>query len=166
MSAKKGDATYSNSITGTAKDSTTAVRDISQTGLNPDPDADNNPGNNNLPTVITIKGQTAITDTTNRGRIPQAFSPNGDGKNDLFIIKGINGVDDVEAEIFIYNRWGQLVYQNTDFAKVEGWNGEANNGIVLGGKGVGVPDGTYFICVKAAGFWGNKPQINFITIAR
>ncbi len=166
LSSKKGDATYSNSITGTAKDSTTNVRDISQAGLNPDPDADNNPGNNNQPTVITIKGQTAITDTTNRGIIPQAFSPNSDGRNDLFVIKGINGVDDVEAEIFIYNRWGQLVYQNTDFAKVEGWNGEANNGIVLGGKGVGVPDGTYFICVKAVGFWGNQPKIQYITIAR
>ncbi len=166
LSEKKGDATYSNSITGTAKDSTTNVRDISQAGLNPDPDADNNPGNNNQPTVITIKGQTAITDTTNRGIIPQAFSPNSDGKNDLFVIKGINGVNDVEAEIFIYNRWGQLVYQNTDFAKVEGWNGEANNGIVLGNKGVGVPDGTYFICVKAAGFWGNQPKIQYITIAR
>ena len=166
LSTKEGDATYSNSITGTAKDSTTNVRDISQAGLNPDPDADNNPGNNNQPTVITIKGQTAITDTTNRGIIPQAFSPNSDGRNDLFVIKGINGVDDVEAEIFIYNRWGQLVYQNTDFAKVEGWNGEANNGIVLGGKGVGVPDGTYFICVKAVGFWGNQPKIQYITIAR
>ncbi len=166
LSAKQGDATYSNSITGTAKDSTNNVRDISQTGLNPDPDADNNPGNNNQPTVITIKGQTAITDTTNRGKIPQAFSPNGDGKNDLFIIKGINGVENVAAEIYIYNRWGQLVYQNTDFAKVEGWNGEANSGIVLGGKGVGVPDGTYFICVKAAGFWSNEPQIKYITIAR
>ncbi len=166
LSAKKGDATYSNSITGTAKDGINTVRDISQSGLNPDPDADNNPGNNNQPTVITIKGQTAITDTTNRGKIPQAFSPNGDGTNDLFIIQGINGRDDVKAEIYIYNRWGQLVYQNTDFGKVDGWDGTANNGIVIGNKGAGVPDGTYFICVKAAGFWENKPQVNFITIAR
>ncbi len=166
LSTKAGDVTFSNSIAGTANDSTTAVKDFSQSGLNPDPDADNNPGNNNQPTLVTIKGQTAITDTTNRGIIPQAFSPNDDGKNDLFIIKGINGVENVAAEIFIYNRWGQLVYQNTDFAKAEGWNGEANNGILLGSKGVGVPDGTYFIHVKAAGFWENKPQIKFITIAR
>lgn len=165
LSTKKGDATYSNSITGTAKDSTTSVKDISQTGINPDPDADNNPGNNNQPTLITIKGQSAITDTTKHIKIPQAFSPNGDGKNDLFVIKGINDTD-VKAEIFIYNRWGQLVYQNSDFGKVAGWDGEANNGIILGSKGGGVPDGTYFIFVKAVGFWENKPQINFITIAR
>lgn len=165
LSAKKGDATYSNSITGTAKDSTTTVRDISQAGIIPDPDADNNPGNNNQLTLITIKGQSAITDTTRRGIIPQAFSPNGDGKNDLFVIKGINDTD-AKAEIFIYNRWGQLVYKNSDFGKVSGWDGEANNGIILGSKGVGVPDGTYFIYLNAVGFWDSKPQINFITIAR
>jgi gliding motility-associated-like protein len=165
LSTKKGDATYSNSITGSAKDSTTAVKDISQAGIIPDPDADNNPGNNNQPTLITIKGQSAITDTTRRGIIPQAFSPNGDGKNDLFVIKGINDTD-AKAEILIYNRWGQLVYQNSDFGKVSGWDGEANNGIILGSKGVGVPDGTYFIYVNAVGFWDSKPHINFITIAR
>lgn len=165
LSAKKGDATYSNSITGTAKDSTTSVKDISQTGINPDPDADNNPGNNNQPTLITIKGQSAITDTTKRGEIPEAFSPNGDGKNDFFVIKGINDTD-AKAEILIYNRWGQLVYQNSDFGKVSGWDGEANNGIILKSKGLGVPDGTYFIHVNAVGFWNNKPQIKFITIAR
>jgi gliding motility-associated-like protein/uncharacterized repeat protein (TIGR01451 family) len=166
LSTKNGDAMYANSITGVAKDSTTDVKDISQAGLSSDPDGDKNPGNNNEATVITIKGKTAVTDTTNRGVIPQAFSPNGDNKNDVFAIKGINGKEDVAAEIYIYNRWGQLVYQNADFAKVEGWNGEANNGVMIGSKGVGVPDGTYFICVKAAGFWENKPLIKYITIAR
>lgn len=139
------------------------MKDVSQSGINPDPDADNNPGNNNQQTLITIKSQSAITDATNRAKIPQAFSPNGDGKIDLFVIKGIND-SDTNAEIFIYNRWGQLVYQNSDFDKVFGWNCEANNGIILEGKGVGVPDGTYFIYVKAVGFWYNKPQINFITL--
>lgn len=165
LSTKKGDATYSNFITGTAKDSTTTVKDISQSGFNPDPDADNNPANNNQPTLIRIKGQTVFSDTTTIVKIPQGFSPNGDGKNDLFVIKGINDTD-AKAEIFIYNRWGLLVYKNSDFGKVSGWDGEANNGIMIGGKGVSVPDGSYYIYVKAVGFWDNKPQINFITIAR
>ena len=166
LSSKKGDATYSNSVTGSANDGTSDLKDISQSGLNPDPDGDNNPGNNNQPTDITIKGETAISDTTNRGVIPQAFSPNGDGKNDLFIIKGINGNANAKAEISIYNRWGQLIYQNSDFGQVEGWNGESNTGIIIGGKGAGVPDGTYFIHVQADGFWENKPQIKYITIVR
>jgi gliding motility-associated-like protein len=165
LSTKKVDATYSNFITGTAKDSTTTVKDISQSGFNPDPDADNNPANNNQPTLIRIKGQTVFSDTTTIVKIPQGFSPNGDGKNDLFVIKGINDTD-AKAEIFIYNRWGLLVYKNSDFGKVSGWDGEANNGIMIGGKGVSVPDGSYYIYVKAVGFWDNKPQINFITIAR
>lgn len=166
ISDKEGDVVFANSITGTAKDSTNNVKDISQAGFNPDPDGDNNPGNNNQPTVITIKGQTAVTDTTNRGKVPQAFSPNGDGVNDKFVIKGINNNSDVQAEFYVYNRWGQLVYQNTDFGKVDGWNGEANNGILIASKGIGVPDGTYFIMVKAVGFWNDKPKIDFITIAR
>ena len=166
LSTKEGNPVYSNSITATAKDSTNNVKDISQAGFNPDPDGDKNPGNNNQPTVITIKGKTAVTDTVNRGQIPQAFSPNGDGVNDKFVIKGINGNNDVQAEFYVYNRWGQLVYQNTDFGKVDGWNGEANSGILIASKGIGIPDGTYFIMVKAAGFWGDKPKIDFITVAR
>jgi gliding motility-associated-like protein len=163
LSAKKGDATHSKSIKVTAKDGSKTVKDVSQSGINPDPAADNNPGNNNQQTLITIKGQSAITDATNRAKIPQAFSPNVDGKIDLFVIKGINDTDN-NSEIFYYDKWGQLVYQNSDFDKVSCWNSEANNGIILEGKGVGVPDGTYFIHIKAIGSWYNKPQINFITI--
>ena len=167
LSAKKGDATYSKSIKVTAKGGSKTVKDVSQSGINPDPAADNNPGNNNQQTLITIKGQSAITDATNRAKIPQAFSPNVDVKIDLFVIKGIiKGINDTDnnAEIFYYDRWGQLVYQNSDFDKVSCWKSEANNGIILEGKGVSVPDGTYFIHVKAIGSWYNKPQINFITI--
>jgi uncharacterized repeat protein (TIGR01451 family) len=163
LSAIKGYATYSKSIKDTAKDGSKTLKDVSLSGINPDPAADNNPGNNNQQTLITIKGQSAITDATNRAKIPQAFSPNVDGKIDLFVNKAINDTDN-NSEIFYYDKWGHLVYQNSDFDKVSCWNSEANNGIILEGKGVGVPDGTYLTHDKAIGFWYNKPQINFITI--
>ena len=54
--------------------------------------------------------------------IPLSFSPNNDGKNDVFKVYGFNFSD---FEIEIRNRWGQLVYQSND--KEEGWNGKYND---------------------------------------
>ena len=44
--------------------------------------------------------------------IPNGFSPNGDGKNDAWFIKGIEFFP--EAEVFIYNRWGNIVFKYTN----------------------------------------------------
>lgn len=52
--------------------------------------------------------------------VPNAFTPNGDGKNDVFrpLIFG-----NVKQYTFtIYNRWGAIVFQTHDIQK--GWNGE------------------------------------------
>jgi len=57
--------------------------------------------------------------------VPSGFSPNGDGKNDVFrpIILGMKSLD-----LFrVYNRWGQLVYSGTDAER--GWDG------TFGGRG-------------------------------
>lgn len=68
--------------------------------------------------------------------IPNVFTPNGDGANDLFHIK-TTGVK--SAEGLIYNRWGQLLYSwdalNTS------WDGKAANG-------EGCPDATYYYLIK------------------
>jgi gliding motility-associated-like protein len=56
--------------------------------------------------------------------IPNAFSPNGDGKNDLF--RAIYGSDITQVMFSIYNRWGQLVFEDRGTHK--GWDGN------LGGK--------------------------------
>lgn len=70
--------------------------------------------------------------------IPSAFSPNGDGVNDTWKIsyKGIK-----EANIKIFNRWGENVYQYTN-EKPE-WDGKY--------KGLFVPNGTYFYQIEATG---------------
>lgn len=70
--------------------------------------------------------------------IPNAFSPDGDGINELFRAKGY-GV--VSIEYSIYNRWGELIYQRevTDVNK-EGWDGTY--------KGVKVPKGAYLYQMK------------------
>jgi len=50
--------------------------------------------------------------------IPNAFTPNNDGLNDQFIIKG----DDIgSVNMLIFNRWGEKVFESHD--KNIGWNG-------------------------------------------
>ena len=51
-------------------------------------------------------------------QVPNAFSPNGDGHNDVFRVLG-KCISDVHMRI--YNRWGQLVFESFD--KNFGWNG-------------------------------------------
>ncbi len=62
--------------------------------------------------------------------VPNTFTPNGDGKNDRFKVYGM-GVQ--EFEIFIYDRWGKMVYNSKDMN--EGWDGKS--------KDRELPDGIY-----------------------
>ncbi len=51
--------------------------------------------------------------------IPNAFTPNGDGINDKF---KITAADNYKVKkLLIYNRWGELLYMNTNFKN--GWDG-------------------------------------------
>ena len=55
--------------------------------------------------------------------IPTAFSPNGDGKNDIFFIYDYyNNIASMDLKI--YDRLGELVYHSTD--KTRGWDGSFN----------------------------------------
>ncbi|MFZ4399467.1 MAG: gliding motility-associated C-terminal domain-containing protein [Bacteroidales bacterium] len=72
--------------------------------------------------------------------IPNSFTPNGDGVNDVFTPKGYN-VDAGKFEMYIYNRWGNLVYstKNWNGESSDPWNGTYNNS----GKLNDVLDGVY-----------------------
>jgi gliding motility-associated-like protein len=50
--------------------------------------------------------------------VPNTFTPNGDGLNDVLYVRG-DYID--ELELYIYNRWGQLVFETRD--KNVGWDG-------------------------------------------
>ncbi len=58
--------------------------------------------------------------------IPNIFSPNGDGTNDIFTPYTGPGVSNIES-MMIFDRWGELVFQANDFIPDElgsnGWNG-------------------------------------------
>ena len=53
---------------------------------------------------------------------PAAFTPNDDGKNDLFGI--LTTFDLSDYDLSIYNRWGQKIYETKDYRK--GWDGRIN----------------------------------------
>lgn len=57
--------------------------------------------------------------------IPNTFTPNGDGINELFTFDGV-GIKSFRAQI--YNRWGEMVYQWDEKSPVHGWDG-TNNGM-------------------------------------
>jgi gliding motility-associated-like protein len=54
--------------------------------------------------------------------IPNAFSPNGDELNEKFAVRG-SGITDYQ--LFIYDRWGRLVFKSTEIK--EQWNGKKGN---------------------------------------
>ena len=56
--------------------------------------------------------------------VPNAFTPDGDGDNDFFNYISNGDIDQV-LEFKIYNRWGQLVYDNED--PDNGWDGTFND---------------------------------------
>jgi gliding motility-associated-like protein/uncharacterized repeat protein (TIGR01451 family) len=64
--------------------------------------------------------------------IPNTFTPNGDGKNDTFQIKGRENYDSIEISIF--NRWGDEVYRSKNYK--DEWDG------------AGLNEGTYFYVLK------------------
>jgi gliding motility-associated-like protein len=55
-----------------------------------------------------------------RIRVPNAFTPDGDGVNDTFTVVPFEGVE-VVARLTIYNRWGQKVYEAT--GPTAAWDG-------------------------------------------
>ena len=90
--------------------------------------------------------------------LPNAFTPNGDGRNEEFGPVGVfRGITDYEMQIV--NRWGETIFATTDPNLL--WNGRANN------TGEVVPNGVYMVFVRFTEPRG-EPQMEqgFITVIR
>ena len=93
---------------------------------------------------------------------PNAFSPNGDGINDSFLVFPVL-VSDEDFHIFIFNRWGEMIFQSDqlDFE----WNGGYDND-----EGRPLPGGTYAYKIEfksaAKPEEGIKEQRGGITLLR
>lgn len=100
----------------------------------------------------------AVTVTISESRLefPNAFSPNDDKINDIYGAKGVNDEKStahyksiVEFHAYIFNRWGQKLFEWTDVSK--GWDGTY--------KGRPVKEGVYYVLVKAKGADGKVYNI-------
>jgi gliding motility-associated-like protein len=95
-----------------------------------------------------------VRDPEQRVRVYNGLSPNGDGTNDNWVI------GDIEAypgnEVFVYNRWGNLVYRRKNYDNSNGWDGRW--------EGRALPDGAYFYFIDLAD--GKKPVSGYLQLMR
>ncbi|MDG1331820.1 MAG: gliding motility-associated C-terminal domain-containing protein [Crocinitomicaceae bacterium] len=76
--------------------------------------------------------------------IPNGFSPNSDGKNDVFRIPQL---DDYPASFSVWNRWGDMVLDDPSYQN--NWDGTCQTATCLGSGEL--PEGTYFYLVDVEG---------------
>lgn len=105
----------------------------------PDPDPDNNTSTDVKKIIGTIK-------------VPNVITPNGDGKNDVLKIAGIELYK--ESSLSIFNRWGNEVYRSP-VKYLNNWSGD------------GLSEGTYYYVLKLVSREGNQSAVTgYITLLR
>jgi gliding motility-associated-like protein len=95
--------------------------------------------------VVTIDNSTCF-------NIPNVFSPNGDGKNDTWIMRGIEEYPNVSVKIF--NRWGGEMYNSIGYTQP--WDGTYN--------GTESPSATYYYIIDLGD--GQNPINGTVNIIR
>ena len=93
----------------------------------------------NLGNEEVVSSQICVTISESKLTMPNAFSPNNDGHNDIYKAKEYQSIVDFHA--YIFNRWGQKLFEWTNPA--DGWDGTYN--------GSPVKEGVYYVLVKARG---------------
>ena len=89
-----------------------------------------------------------ITISESKLEVPNAFTPNGDGINDVFRVKeGYKSI--VRFRAIVFSRWGKKLYEWNDPAG--GWDGRSG--------GSDVPDGAYYLNIEARGADGKNYHI-------
>jgi gliding motility-associated-like protein len=82
--------------------------------------------------------------------IPNVLTPNSDGANDYFVIDGLQFLENCVLKI--YNRWGSVVYESTDYKN--NWDGGA------------LADGTYFYILTVPDFLKTGPFSGSVTLLK
>lgn len=75
--------------------------------------------------------------------MPNVFTPNGDGHNELFYPRKVERIP--EATLYIFNRWGQKLFETSDLS--QGWDGKYN--------GQDCVEGTYSWAISYLDIKGN-----------
>lgn len=90
-------------------------------------------------------------------RPPQIFTPNGNGQNDLYVIKNIEKYSN--AHLAVFNRWGNTVYNSQGYKN--DWDGYSNVSLVIGKQPL--PVGTYFYILT---YGAHRSLTGFIYLKR
>jgi gliding motility-associated-like protein len=85
-------------------------------------------------------------------RIPNAFSPNGDGRDDTWEIDRIGNFGD--NKVIVFNRWGNKIFETTHYQRGNEWDGTI--------KGSPAPLGTYYYVITLGN--GGKSYTGPLTI--
>lgn len=91
-------------------------------------------------------------------QFPNVVTANNDGINDIFVIKNLlEGNAFPKNSLYIYNRWGALVYHVEDISTIQDfWDPNKTNS----------PDGTYFYRFTAKGYTGETERCGAIEVLR
>jgi len=81
---------------------------------------------------------------------PNIFTPNGDGTNDLFIISNLDQY--INPHLIVYNRWGRVVYENTNYQN--DWDGTHHK------SGNDLSEGVYYFVVSPNSIKYNYTESN------
>ena len=87
-------------------------------------------------------------------KIPNTFTPNGDGINERWLIKYLESYPDCRIQVF--TRAGQLVYESKGYSDATAWNGTMN--------GKTLPIDTYYYILEPGS--GRKPITGFVTVVK
>lgn len=126
---------YATRVTNTG----VVINSATATSLLPDPDGSNNTASSK---AVTVTGDDIL--------IPNVITPNGDGKNDKLVIIGISRYPN--SSLFIYNRWGNMVYQSKNYQNE--WDGKDLN------------EGTYYYILKLNTPNGERSYKGWIELLR
>ena len=90
--------------------------------------------------------------------IPNAFTPDGNGVNDIFQPLGV-GIDEENYRMDVFDRWGEVIFTSNNFRK--GWDGTVKGGSLIAQQGVY----TYKILIKDTK--GTKrPYVGHVTLLK
>lgn len=127
------------------------------------------PNRSDVATVFIFVGNVNVEDGKDL-LLPNAFSPNGDGFNDYYVVSG--SFDVAVSQLEVFNRWGTLVYRSKgDFYGEDDdwWDGKSNAGAMVS-LGDDLPNGTYFYVFKIEvnndGVKESKEYSGFIELRR
>lgn len=126
-----------------------SLADSSNNGFIWDEDGDGSALDDNIVTEICLEEYTL--------EIPTGFSPNSDGVNDLFVIKGLYNT---KVNLSVFNRWGNKVYQKDEYDNT--WDGIPNVSSFKFGEGK-LPQGTYFYVAEFPD-GEHKPVTGYVVI--